>query len=215
MFHIYDNALITSAERFDAVGKAAAGPEAVQRLALDTLANVELGSLDRLLAFVHECVLPLLANAEALRVRRAAAQAATCVLQRYLGQHEGPKNGHASSKVSTSTLHPSFHAADVCARVRAAPAGQRRGSARETSGCASSYLHAAALPRTARRSKNGHASSKVSPWKAMKRNCILGQYAEAVRVRRAAVQAATCVLQRYLGQHEGPKKGHASSKASR
>ena len=72
----------------------------MQRLALDTLADVQLGSLDRLLAFVHECVLPLLANAESVRVRRAAAQAATCMLRRYLaGQHEGPKNGHSSSKV--------------------------------------------------------------------------------------------------------------------
>ena len=81
-------------------GKAAAGPEAVQRLALDTLAQVELGSLDRLLAFVNECVLPMLANAEAVSIRRAAAQAATCVLRRYLvGQHPGPKNGHAATKV--------------------------------------------------------------------------------------------------------------------
>ena len=72
----------------------------MQRLALDTLAEVELGSLDRLLAFVNECVLPMLANNESVRIRRAAAQAATCVLRRYLaGQHGGPKNGHAASKV--------------------------------------------------------------------------------------------------------------------
>ena len=77
----------------------------MQRLALDTLADVQLGSLDRLLAFVHECVLPLLANAEAVRVRRAAAQAATCVLRRYLaGQQDTPKNGHASSKVCHSPM---------------------------------------------------------------------------------------------------------------
>ena len=99
--HVRDRCHSTSQHSPACTGKAAAGPEAVQRLALDTLANVELGSLDRLLAFVNECVLPMLANAEAVRIRRAAAQAATCVLRRYLaGQHSGPKNGHAANKAS-------------------------------------------------------------------------------------------------------------------
>lgn len=85
--------------------KEAAGDEAVVRLALKTLGEVNLGPLDKLLAFVKEHVAPLMATGDTVGLRRAAALASARVLRRHVAANM-PKTGHQSTKDTAIT--PAF-----------------------------------------------------------------------------------------------------------